>query len=81
MERLLKERKNRNFKEIEDSSFIFQNELDKASIQHGVTYGDFKDLPGRTAYDKVLRVKHLILLKIQNMMDIKKVWLQWFKIF
>ena len=23
-------------------------------------------------------IKHLILLKIQNKMDIKKVWLQWF---
>ena len=63
MERLLKERKNRNFKEIEDSSFIFQNELDKASIQHGVTYGDFKDLPGRTAYDKVLRDKAFDITK------------------
>ena len=31
---------------------------------------DFKDLNRRTAADLVLRVKHLILLKMHNMMDI-----------
>ena len=40
-----------------------------------MVYGDFNDLPKRTTSDKVLRVKHLILLKIQNMMDIKEVLL------
>ena len=43
-----------------------------------MTYGDFKDLARRTTSDKVLRDKHLILLKIQNMMGIKEVLLQWF---
>ena len=43
-----------------------------------MVYGNFKDLPRRTVSDKVLCIKHLILLKIQNMMDIKKVLLQWF---
>ena len=38
--------------------------------------GYFKNLPRRTAFDKMLRVKHLILLKIQNMMDTKEVLLQ-----
>ena len=33
-----------------------------------MAYGDFRDLNRRTSADKVL--KHLILLKIQNMMDI-----------
>ena len=42
-------------------------------FQHGIAYGDFKDLPRRTAIDRILRVKHLILLKMQNMMDIKEV--------
>ena len=35
-----------------------------------MAYENFKYLPRRTAADKVLRVKHLILLKIQNMIDI-----------
>ena len=34
-----------------------------------MAYGDFKDLPGRMTSDKYL-IKHLVLLKIQNMMDI-----------
>ena len=34
-----------------------------------MTYEDFKDLPRTTASDKILREEHLILLKIQNMMN------------
>ena len=42
-------------------------------------YGDFKHLARRTALNKVLRdKKHLVLLKTQNMMDIKEVLLLWF---
>ena len=66
------------FKETGDSRYIYKNELDKACFQHDMAYGDFKDLTKRTAADKVLRVKHLILLKIPNMMDIKEDWLLWF---
>ena len=58
------------FKETRDSRYIFQNELDKASFQYGMAYGDFKDLTRRRASDKTLRDKHLILLKIRKMMDI-----------
>ena len=47
-----KERINK-FKETGDSRYIYQNELDKACFQHDMTYGDFKDLNGRTAADKV----------------------------
>ena len=43
-----------------------------------MAYGDFKDLARRTAADKMLSVKHLILLKIQNKMDINAELLQWF---
>ena len=43
-----------------------------------MAYGDFKDLAKRTASDRVLRDKHLILLKILNMMDIKGMLLLWF---
>ena len=45
------------FKETGDTSYIYKNELDKASFQHDMAYGDFKDLPKRTAADKVLRDK------------------------
>ena len=39
-------------------------------------YGDFKDLAKRTAADKFLRDKAFnILLKIQNMMNVKEDWL------
>ena len=40
--------------------------------------GDFMYLKKRTSANKVLRDKHLILLKIQNMMDIKEVLLIYF---
>ena len=43
------------FKETGD--YIYKNELDKACFQHDMAYGDFKDLPKRTASDKVLRDK------------------------
>ena len=38
-----------------------------------MTYADFKDLPRRTASDKVLCDKELNITKIQNMTDIKEV--------
>ena len=41
-------------KETGDSTFIYQNELDKACFQHDMAYGDFKDLTRRTASDKIL---------------------------
>ena len=43
------------FKETGDTSYIYKNELDKACFQHDMAYGDFKDLKGRTASDKILR--------------------------
>ena len=53
----------------------------KACFYHDLAYGDFKDLSRRTASEKLLRNKvfdNLILLKVQIMMDIKEVLLQWF---
>ena len=44
-------------KEKGDSKYIYQNKLDKACFQHDMAYGDFRDLPRRTAVDKVLRDK------------------------
>ena len=43
-----------------------------------MTDGDLIYLKRRTSANKVLRDKRLILLKIQNMMDIKEVLLQYF---
>ena len=65
------------FKETEDSRYIYRNELHKTCFQHDMAHGDFKDLERRTADV----IKHLILLKIQNMMYIKEVLLLWFIIF
>ena len=69
------------FKETGDTSYVYKNELDKACFQHDMTYGDFKDLKRKTFSDKVLKIKHLILLKILNMMGIKGDLLLWYIIF
>ena len=68
------------FKETGDSRYIYQNELDKAFFQHDMAYEDFKDLARKKVSRKYCVIMHLILLKIQNMMDIKEVLLQWIKI-
>ena len=64
-----------------DSRYIDQDKLDKAYFQHDMAYAGFKDLNRRTAANVVLLVKHLILLKMHNMMDmvdllqlLKSVW-------
>ena len=49
--------RSQKFKETGDTSYIYKNELDKACFQHDMAYGGFKDLPKRTAADKVLRDK------------------------
>ena len=43
------------FEETGDSRYIYHNELNKVSFQRDMAYGDFKDLPIRSASDKVLR--------------------------
>ena len=68
------------FKETGDSRYIYQNELDKAFFQHDMAYEDLKDLTRKTVSKKYCVITHLILLKIQNMMDIKEALLQWIKI-
>ena len=52
-----------NFKEIEDTDYIYKNELDKACYQHDMAYGDFKDLARRTVPDKSLRDKAFNIAK------------------
>ena len=66
-------------KEARYSGYIYQNELDKACFQHDMACGDFKDLKSRKLLLIMYYVKkHLILLKIQNMMDINADLLHWF---
>ena len=60
------------FKETGDTNYIYMNELDKACFSHYAAYSDSKDLTKRTVADKILKIKHLMLLKIQNRMDIKE---------
>ena len=43
--------------------YIYQNELDKNCFQHDVAYRDFKDLPRKTAADRVLRDKTFNIAK------------------
>ena len=51
------------FKEIEDTNYIYKNELDKACFQYDMVYGDLKDLKKRTIADKVLRNKAFNIAK------------------
>ena len=51
------------FRKTGDSRYIYRNELDKTCLQHGMAYGDFKDLTKRTAPDKVLRDKAFNIAK------------------
>ena len=44
-------------KKTGDSRCIYQNQLDIASFQHNMADEDFKDLPRKTASDKVFRYK------------------------
>ena len=77
-ENLQKQRIQHLKKKTDDSQYIYQNKLDKACFQHNMAYGDFNNLTGRRASDKILRfITHLILLKIQNMMEINVEMLQW----
>ena len=58
-----RQKRNPKFKETGDSRYIYQNELDKACFQHGMAYGDFKDLTRRTASDKTLHGKAINIAK------------------
>ena len=52
-----KKEKMQKLKETADLRHIYQNELDKSCFRHDMAYGDFQDLPRKTASDKVLRDK------------------------
>ena len=44
----------KEYKETGDSKYIYQNELDKAYLQHDMAYGDFEDLNRRAFANKLL---------------------------
>ena len=70
-------KKKKKIKETGDTRYIYQNQLDKVCFQHDMAYGDFKDLTRRTASDKTLLDKAvLILLKIWNTININAHLLQ-----
>ena len=52
-----KQERIQKFKEPGDTNYIYKNELDKACFKHDMAYEGLKDLPKRTAADKVLRDK------------------------
>ena len=45
------------------SKYVYQKELDKACFKFDMAYGNFKDLPRRTAADKVLDDKTFSVTK------------------
>ena len=62
--------------ETGESRQIYKYKIDKA--KNDMVYSGFSYLPRTTPSDKVLHDKQMILLKIQNIMDVKEVLLQWF---
>ena len=66
------EQRIQKFKETGDTNYIYKNELDKASFVHDAACSDSKDLTKRTVADKIKKIEHLILLKIQIMMGFKE---------
>ena len=57
------EKRIQKFTETGDSTYIYQNELDKACFQHDMSYSDFKDLYRRAASNKVLLEKAFNIAK------------------
>ena len=66
------------FKAIRHSRYIYQNELNKVCVQETCLMEILKILLEVKVLIKYCMIKHLILLKIQNMIDIKGFLLQWF---
>ena len=65
-----------NFKERRGSRYIYQHKLDKGCVQHGIVYGDFKDLNSRAIPHTVLRDKAVNIATNPNYDDINVDWFQ-----
>ena len=66
------EQRIQKFKETGDTNYVYKNELDKACFVHDAAYSDIKVLQKEPLHIKFKKIKHLILLRIQNMMGIKE---------
>ena len=66
---LKKKRKYKKFNETGHSQYIYQNELEKTSFQQDMAYGDFNNLPRRTASDKALCNKAFNIARNLNEAD------------
>ena len=64
-------------RETGDTKYIYRNELDEASFQHDRLMEILKIYQEEQLQITFYKTKHLIVLKIQNMTDIRKVLLQW----
>ena len=60
-------------KKEEIHDIFYQSKIDKACFQLGMAHRDFKYLLEEQFLIKYSVIKHLILLKMQNMMNIKKI--------
>ena len=58
-----KEERIQKFKEIGGLRYIYQNVIHKGCFERDMDYGYFKELPRRTASDKVLRDKAFHIAK------------------
>ena len=73
------EKKNKNKNETVDSRYIYQNKLDKACFQQDRHMEILEIyLEEQWLLIKYYVMKHLILLKIKNIMNINVDLLQWF---
>ena len=57
------------FKEAVDSRFIYKNELEKACFQHDIWLMEILRICLEQVLIMYYEIKHLILLKILNLMD------------
>ena len=62
------------FKETGNSRYVCRNELNNTCFQHGMVYRDFKDLPKRTASDKVLYENAFKIASDPSITDIYADW-------
>ena len=60
------------FKETGDTNYVFKNELNKLVLFMMLHILIVKILQKEPLQIKIKKIEHLILLKIQNMMDIKE---------
>ena len=65
-------------KKAGDSICIYQNELNRACFQYDAANENWKIYQEEQFSIRHYVIKYLTLLNTQNMMDIKKVLLQWF---